>query len=258
MAEMQRKKEKEEKKEKSVKVLEEILKEVTDDNKVKTQTKPIVLDTKPIQRSKLKQPQSVQQRPPSQQSPPVQTQQYSLTELQPGRVHPRIKPVLPSWVSKPWRWMTPEDPQLKEQWLLTWGDFILAFSRVLNLHILDIQEASLVYPFQNGLLKKKLSLPQLKAISEYLIEQNKAIWWDSEETRLRIYWRTLKSFAEELFEYSFQNGHEMVTSYDLIKMNQPWSTLPAKDLYLIMKIMVKAKKASWADTDRKTIEFHFT
>ncbi|MHA2061947.1 MAG: hypothetical protein ACW963_06625 [Candidatus Sifarchaeia archaeon] len=48
MAEMQRKKEKEEKKEKSVKVLEEILKEVTDDNKVKTQTKPIVLDTKPI------------------------------------------------------------------------------------------------------------------------------------------------------------------------------------------------------------------
>jgi hypothetical protein len=173
-------------------------------------------------------------------------------------VHPKIKPILPAWVSKPWRWMTPEDPQLKEQWLLTWSDFILAFARVLNLHILDIQEVSLVYPFQNGLLKKKLTLPQLKTISEHLIEREKAIWWDSEETRLRVYWRTLKSIAEEIFEYSFHNGYEMVTSYDLVKMKQPWSTLPSKDLFMIMKIMVQSKKASWADSEQKTIEFHFT
>lgn len=260
MAEMQRKKEKEEKKEKPVKILEEILKDVTAENTSIPQTEPIVLEKKIKQTPKSveSKPQPALQQPITTQSPPEQSLQYSLSELQPGKVHPKIKPILPSWVSKPWRWMTPDDPQLKEQWLLTWSDFILAFARVLNLHILDIQEVSLVYPFQNGLLKKKLTLPQLKTISEYLIAREKAVWWDSEETRLRVYWRTLKSIAEEIFEYSFHNGHEMITSYDLVKMNQPWSTLPSKDLFLIMKLMVQSKKASWADSEQKTIEFHFT
>ena len=153
--------------------------------------------------------------------------------------------------------MIPEDPQLEEQWLLTWGEFLIAFARVLNLHIVDLQEVSNVYPFMNSVLQKKLTIPQLKTIAEHLINQKKASWWDTEESRLRVYWKTLTSFAEEIFDYSFQNGYEMITAYDLVKMKQSWSSLPSKDLYLIMKLLVETKKASWADTEQKTIEFHF-
>jgi hypothetical protein len=49
----------------------------------------------------------------------------------------------------------------------------------------------------------------------------------------------------------------MLTVYDMVKMNQSWSTLPSKELARIMKLLVEAKKASWADTEQKTIEFHF-
>ncbi len=256
MAEMQRKKEKGEKKKTNIDVLEDVLQEVTaktsQPTKIeipKTQEKPL---TSSLPQSQVPKLSSTVDKPLSKS-----IEKISLSELKPGTVHPNVKPILPGWVSKPWRWMIPEDPELKQQWLITWGDFILAFARVLNQHILDLQEVSLVYPFQNGILHKKLSLPQLKTISEYLIEQEKASWWDSDETRLRVYWKTLSSFAEEIFNYSFQNGFEMITLYDMVKMNQSWSSLPPKDLAIIMKLMVKSKKASWADSEQKTIEFNF-
>lgn len=260
MAELQRKKEKVDKEKNSVKVLEDILEDVTSKSTQSTQIDKPIIDPKNLKKPSVRpqevtipKPQSVSLEPTV---PPTET--ISLSQLQPGTVHPKVKPILPSWVTKPWRWMIPEDPQLKQQWLTTWGEFLVAFSRVLNLHILDIQEVSVVYPFLNPVLHKKLSIIQLKSISDYLIEQKKASWWDTEKSRLRVYWKTLASFAEEIFEYSFQHGYEMITAYDLVKMSQSWSTLPSKDLTLIMKLLVESEKASWADTERKTIEFYFT
>ena len=256
MAELQRKKKKVDKKKTSVDVLENLLQEVTTDKPVPKKIEMPRIDKKPLKNA-LPDIQVHKPIVKADQAIFKTSKRITLADLQPGTVHPKVKPILPGWVSKPWRWMIPEDPELKQQWLLTWGDFLLAFARVLNQHILDLQEVSLVYPFQNGVLHKKLSLPQLKAISEHLIEQEKASWWDTEETRLRVYWKTLGSFAEELFDYSFQNGFEMITLYDMVKMNQSWSTLPPKDLAVIMKIMVKSKKAEWADSEQKTIEFIF-
>lgn len=259
MAELQRKKEKVKEEKERVKVLEDVLEDVTSKTTPSTKIEKPVIDPttlkKPSVRSQKTTPPKTQ--PVRLESAVSTTETISLSQLRPGTVHPQVKPILPSWVSKPWRWMIPDDPQLEQQWLTTWGEFIVAFSRVLNLHILDLQEISVVYPFINPVLHKKLSIPQLKAISNYLIEQKKASWWDTEETRLRVYWKTLKSFAEEIFEYSFQHGYEMVTAYDLIKMSQSWSTLPPKDLFLVMKLLVESKKASWMDSERKTIEFHF-
>ena len=252
MAEMQRKREKEKKKSKSVDILGSVLDEVT-----KEQTQPHSPDLKQVHaevsRTSVSQP-TVQ--------PKIHTQPISVeptpvkpVHLQPGTVDPRVKPVLPAWVGKPWRWMVPDDPQLKQQWLTTWGEFMLDFARVLNFHVLDLQEVALVYPFQNPLLKKKLTLPQLVLISEYLIEVEKAAWWDDEKTRLRVYWKTLKSHTDELFEYAFQNGYDMVTMFDIVKMKQSWSSLPPPDIRNIMKLIVESKRATWADSDRKTIQF---
>ncbi len=153
--------------------------------------------------------------------------------------------------------MIPEDPTLKEQWLITWGEFILDFSRVLTIHIIDLQEISLVYPFQNTILNKKLTIPQIISICDHLVELEKAKWWDSEKTRLRVYWKTLHSFAEDLFHYSFDNGYDMVTAYDIVKMKQAWSSLPPSDIQILMKLLVENNRASWADSDQKTIEFHY-
>ncbi len=256
MAELQRKKEKVEKKKSNIDVLEEVLQDVTTDSSAPSKVETPKFEKETITHT-LPQIQVPSRTLTVEKVVTKPVERISISELKPGTVHPNVKPILPGWVSKPWRWMIPEDPELKQQWLITWGDFLLAFARVLNQHILDLQEISLVYPFQNGILHKKLSIPQLKAISEYLIEQEKATWWDTDETRLRVYWKTLNSFAEEIFNYSFQNGFEMVTLYDMVKMNQTWSSLPPKDLQIIMKLMVKSKKASWADSEQKTIEFNF-
>ena len=252
MAELQKKREKEAKKKSNVDILEDVLKDV---NRQKTKPKEqnvIPQVVKPVRKEKVVKKAVKPEIPITSPTKPVK-----LNELEPGTVHPKVKPILPTWVSKPWRWMIPDDPELQQQWLITWADFLLAFGRVLNLHIIDIHEASLVYPFTNPILKKKLSPPQMEAISEYLIEQERAMWWDTQKTRLRLYWKTLNSFVEEIFEYAFQNGYEMVTAYDMVKMNQSWSSLPSKDISTIMKLLVELKKASWADSEHKTIEFHF-
>ena len=252
MAELQRKKEKVKKKISSIDVLENVLEDVTRQKSIPTDKKiapkiqrPVLRKTVPKTIARVEVPEILPSKP------------IKLSQLEPGMVHPDVKPILPTWVTKPWRWMIPDDPELKQQWLITWGDFLLAFTRILNLHIIDIHEVSLVYPFTNPILKKKLSPPQMEAISEYLIEQERAKWWDDQKTRLRLYWKTLNSFMDEIFEYSFQNGHEMITLYDMVKMKQSWSSLPPKDLSTIMKLLVETKKASWADSEQKTIEFHF-
>ena len=210
MAEMQRKKEKEKKRTESVDILGSVLDEVTS-----KQSQPQSPDLQQISADVSRPPISQPIVQPKTHTPPItKPAPVKPADLQPGVVDPRVKPVLPAWVAKPWRWMVPEEPQLKQQWLTTWGEFILDFARVLNYHILDLQEVALVYPFQNPLLKKKLTLPQLVMISEYLIEIERAAWWDDEQTRLRVYWKTLKSHSDELFEYAFQNG--MIWSQCLI------------------------------------------
>ena len=251
MAEMQRKKEKEKNKTESVDILGSVLDEVTS-KQSQSQSLDLQQINSDVSRTPISQPkiQPKIHTPITTKPKPVKPAQ-----LQPGTVDPRVKPVLPAWVAKPWRWMVPDDPQLKQQWLTTWGEFILDFARVLNYHILDLQEVALVYPFQNPLLKKKLTLPQLVMISEYLIEIERAAWWDDENTRLRVYWKTLKSHSDELFEYAFQNGYDMVTAFDIVKMKQSWSSLPPSDIRMIMKLMVESKRASWADSERKTIQF---
>lgn len=261
MAEMQRKREKEKKKSESVDILGDVLEEVT---KNQSTSKPLDLkhlSSEISQSTSMKSSVQDEGSIASSRTIPVTSAPVIETpptlKLKPGVVDPKVKPILPAWVQKPWRWMVPDDPQLKQQWLVTWGEFVLDFARALNLHILDLQEVALVYPFKNPLLKKKLTLPQFVMISEYLIEIEKAKWWDSEQTRLRVYWKTLKAHADELFEYAFQKGYDMVTAYDIVKMKQSWSSLPPSDIRRIMKMMVESNRASWADSEKKTIEFHY-
>ncbi|MHA1972942.1 MAG: hypothetical protein ACTSW1_08115 [Candidatus Hodarchaeales archaeon] len=259
MAEMQRKREDKKEKKKTSEILEEIIEEVTKPRlEEEIETQRIIEEIKSSETDQIKRKAAIQrERLEIRTLASTEVKEPKTLTLEPGKVDPRVKLILPSWVSKPWRWMIPENPQHKEQWLTTWGEFLLDFARVLNMHVIDLQEISLVYPFHNQLLKKKLTIPQLVVIAEYLIELNKARWWDENKTRLRVYWKTLKTFSEELYEYAFQNGYDMVTTMDIVKMRQSWSSLPRKDIYNIMKLLVDSKKASWADSDRKTIEFHY-
>ncbi|MFX0085696.1 MAG: hypothetical protein ACFFAU_08480 [Candidatus Hodarchaeota archaeon] len=259
MAELQKKRQKEKKESTTTDILGEILDEVTkgktqptisDSNKISVEVPKTAEITSPAQSQRLAPKLSIEK---ITVSSTVET--VSTTKLEAGKVDPRVKSILPAWVGKPWRWMIPDDPQLKQQWLITWGEFLLDFARVLNFHILDLQEIGLVYPFQNPLIRKKLTQPQLVQISDYLVEIEKAKWWDDEKTRLRVYWKTLKSFSDELYEYAFQNGYDMVTAFDIIKMKQPWSSLPPPDIRMLMKLMVESNRASWADSERKTIQF---
>ena len=251
MAEMERKRPKKKQNPDSIDILEEVLDEVTQP-KVSAQPPQAPLITPPTPISRSPRPASPISSPP--QTTPVRP---SSLKLSPGTVDPLVKPILPAWVQKPWRWMVPEDPQLNQQWLLTWGDFLFDFARVLNIHIVDLQEISLVYPFHNAVLRKKLTTKQLALISEFLIEQGKAKWWNDQKSRLRVYWKTLQSHAEDLYGFAFQNGYDMVTIFDIVKMNQSWSTLPPRDIRELMEIMVLTNKAQWADSEQKTIEFQY-
>ncbi|MFW9778251.1 MAG: hypothetical protein ACFFE8_05290 [Candidatus Heimdallarchaeota archaeon] len=250
MAEMQRKRPKKKQDRDSVDVLENVLDQVTQSQAAKT-SPPAPKVKSPTPKPRIPQPTQTE-------APQTQTsvKRASSLKLSPGTVDPRIKPILPPWVQKPWRWMVPEDPQLRQQWLLTWGDFLFDFARLLNIHVIDLQEISLVYPFHNPVLRKKLTTQQLILISDFLIEKGKAKWWDDQKNRLRVYWKTLQSYAEDLFNYAFQNGYDMVTAFDIVKMKQSWSNLPPRDIRELMKIMVLTKKAFWADgSEQKTIQF---
>lgn len=169
----------------------------------------------------------------------------------------RLQDILPSWVEKPWMYVTPTDQAQLQSWGSTWGDFLLDFAEFKAIHILNLLEVRKEFPFSNRLIKKKLSMDQMQRVGENLIDRDFGAWWDERKTRLRIYWKVLEEWSEIIYEWALQTGRELVSLFELVNACEIWSSLPQEELQEILRRLVARNLAEWVGKGEITVLFHF-
>lgn len=138
-------------------------------------------------------------------------------------------------------------------WKIEWAKVLFDYARFAVLHIIYIREVSSQKPF----LKFTKREEYVREIAEELISQNQAEWLSREKVRLRIYWKTLEAWSEEIYRWCYDNGKiEPIMIYELREATQEdFSTLPLEDLEEIFKILAKNRKAKILKLDNGQLAF---
>jgi hypothetical protein len=126
-------------------------------------------------------------------------------------------------------------------WKIEWAKVLFDYARFAVLHIIYIRELNSRKPFLNFTKREEY----IKEIAEQLISQNQAKWLSKEKKRLRVYWKTLEAWSDEIYKWCYENGKiEPIMIYELREATQEdFSSLPLEDLEEIFKILAKNRKA---------------
>ena len=126
-------------------------------------------------------------------------------------------------------------------WKAEWAKVLFDYARFAVLHIIYIRKLNSQRPFSNFTNREQY----IREIAEELISQNQAKWLSKEKRRLRIYWKTLEAWSDEIYKWCYENGKiETIMIYELREASQEdFSTLPLEDLEEIFKILTKNRRA---------------
>ncbi|MFX0137262.1 MAG: hypothetical protein ACFFDN_26730 [Candidatus Hodarchaeota archaeon] len=138
-------------------------------------------------------------------------------------------------------------------WKIEWAKVLFDYARFAVLHIIYIRELNSQKPFLNFTKREEY----IKEIAEQLITQNQAKWLSKEKKRLRVYWKTLEAWSDEIYKWCYENGKiEPIMIYELREATQEdFSSLPLEDLEEIFKILAKNRKAKILKLENGQIAF---
>ncbi len=138
-------------------------------------------------------------------------------------------------------------------WKTEWAKVLFDYARFAILHIIYTRELTTHKPFMNFTKREQY----IKEISEELISQNQAKWLSKKKESLRVYWKTLEVWSDEIWKWAYENGKiEPIMIYELREAKQEdFSSLPLEDLEEIFKILAKNRKAKILKLDDGKLAF---
>ncbi len=123
-----------------------------------------------------------------------------------------------------------------ESWKTEWSKVLFDYAKYGVLHIIYIRKLSSEKPFSNFENREK----SIKEIAEELIDQDLAEWLSKKKNQLRIYWKSLEGWSDEIYDYLIDLGKlEPVLLYELRESEQEFSNIPKDDMEKIFKILEK-------------------
>jgi hypothetical protein len=126
-------------------------------------------------------------------------------------------------------------------WKIEWAKILFDYARFTVLHIIYIRELNSQKPFSDFSNREQYIIE----IAEELIDQKQAKWLSKKKEKLRVYWKTLEVWSDEIYRWAYNNGKlEPVMIFELREAkDEDFSNLPLEDLEAIFKILVKNRKA---------------
>lgn len=126
-------------------------------------------------------------------------------------------------------------------WITEWAKVLFDYTRFAVLHIIYIRELNSQKPFSDFTKREQYILE----IAEELINQKQAKWLSKKKEKLRVYWKTLEVWSDEIYKWAYDNGKiEPIMIFELRDAKQEdFSNLPIEDLEAIFKILVKNRRA---------------
>lgn len=126
-------------------------------------------------------------------------------------------------------------------WKTEWAKVVFDYARFAVLHIIYIRELNSHKPFSEFTNREEYILE----IVEVLVDLKQAKWLSKKKDKLRIYWKTLEVYSDEIYNWAYENGKlEPIMIYELREAKQEdFSNLPMEDLEEIFKILAKNRRA---------------
>ncbi|MEE9377476.1 MAG: hypothetical protein V3V33_05525 [Candidatus Lokiarchaeia archaeon] len=138
-------------------------------------------------------------------------------------------------------------------WKAEWAKVLFDYVRFAVLHIIYTREIITHKPFLNFTKREQYIIE----IAEELISQNQAEWLSKKKDKLRVYWKTLEVWSDEIYNWAYENGKiEPIMIYELREAKQEdFCSLPLKDLEEIFKILAKNRKAKVLKLENGQVAF---
>jgi hypothetical protein len=137
-------------------------------------------------------------------------------------------------------------------WKKEWAKVLFDYAKCSVLHIVHLRELYSEKPFLN-FDDRKLSI---KKIAKELVNQELAKYISKKKERLRVYWKTLDIFAEDLYEWALDQGKlEPILIYEIRESDEEFSKLPTVEIEEIFEILVKDNKGHIIKLDDGQLAF---
>jgi len=126
-----------------------------------------------------------------------------------------------------------------ESWKSEWSKVLFDYARYAILHILYLRQSESEKPFSNFEDRKQA----LEEIAEELINKEQAEWLSKSKEKLRVYWKSLNNWAEEIYDWAMEiSPLEPILIFEIRESNRAFSKLPNDDIIKIFQMLEKDKR----------------
>ncbi|MHA1948760.1 MAG: hypothetical protein ACXAAO_00335 [Candidatus Thorarchaeota archaeon] len=167
---------------------------------------------------------------------------------------PKLDSVMPSWgdvEETEWMYSVPAREEDMYLWANEWSDYLLAWSENKRVHVMSLATFITEPPFKD--LRDKID--SFRKIASVLVEKEVAEWRDRKKRQLRIYWRPLEDWADQIYQWAIKTGKLRldVKSIVIQESAEDFSSLPEKDIHIVLALMVKKGLAEWVDQKKGAV-----
>ncbi len=151
-----------------------------------------------------------------------------------------------------WMYSIPPRDEDKEMWASEWADFLLQWTEVNKAHIISLTVFIKEHPFKDILNKTKA----FKLIASKLVDDDVAIWKDRKRHQLRVYWKPVEDWADEIYEWSIKTGTLRLDLQTIViqHSNIGFASLPEEDIEQVLKVLVEREQAEWVDKKKFAVK----
>jgi len=139
-----------------------------------------------------------------------------------------------------------------ESWKNEWSKVIFDYARYAILHILYLRKLESEKPFS----KFEDRNSALIEIAEELVNKEQAEWLSKSKEKLRVYWKSLDNWAEEIYDWAMEiSPLEPILIFEIRESNRDFNTLPNNDIIKIFKILERDKRGKIIKLDDGQLSF---
>jgi DNA repair exonuclease SbcCD ATPase subunit len=126
-----------------------------------------------------------------------------------------------------------------ESWKNEWSKVLFDYARYAILHILYLRKLHTIKPFSNFENRDQA----LQILAQELVDRTQAEWLSKSKEKLRVYWKSLDNWAEEIYQWALEiSPLEPILIFEIRESNKEFSTLPNEDIERIFKLLEKDKR----------------
>jgi len=215
----------------------------------------------------LKQFEDIDQRTYEQHADYIETQLQTLEEEiigEKGLIEKELSPYEQLLNEYPWLEETKyefmytipnkkKNPNDYESWKVEWSKVMFDYAKYAILHIIYLREVISEKPFSNFQNRQEA----VKEIADELINQELAKFISKKKDKLRVYWKTLDVWADNLYDWAIDSGKVgPILIYEIRESNQKGlNNLPKDDLEEVFRILSKNNRGTIIRTDDGQIAF---